>query len=206
MGYFRQLFLEYLYLKILLLTIAYLGRKYNLNILHFDVRKENSSNESDGLIGYWVDDIKPETVPNLTANGKPLIILCAAELESLRIRAREYAALKKIQKTSPELQTDGVARREVRYRITQAEQLLYESLQESFELANDKNDCWIEGKQIKIKNITEFNSQLSAVCDRIYHKSPKIWNELINRRQLTSQGAKARLELAGKISKPILTR
>ncbi len=41
MGYFRQLFLEYLYLKILLLTIAYLGRKYNLNILHFDVRKEN---------------------------------------------------------------------------------------------------------------------------------------------------------------------
>ena len=41
MGYFRQLFLEYLYLKILLLTIAYLGRKYNLNILHFDVRKES---------------------------------------------------------------------------------------------------------------------------------------------------------------------
>ncbi len=41
MGYFRQLFLEYLYLKISLLAIAYLGRKYNLNILHFDVRKEN---------------------------------------------------------------------------------------------------------------------------------------------------------------------
>ncbi len=155
----------------------------------------SSSNESDGLIGYWVDDIKPETVPNLTADGKPLIISCAAELESLRIRAREYAALKKIQKTSPELQTDGVARREVRYRITQAEQLLYESLQESFELANDKNDCWIEGKQETIRNITEFNSHLSAVCDRIYNLSPKIWNELINRRQLTSQGAKARRQL-----------
>jgi hypothetical protein len=50
--------------------------------------------------------------------------------------------------------------------------------------------------------------RLCAACysDRIYHKSPKIWNELINRRQLTSQGAKARLELAGKISKPILKR
>ncbi|GAB4543586.1 MAG: hypothetical protein Tsb0014_37280 [Pleurocapsa sp.] len=154
-----------------------------------------SAVESDGLIGYWVDDAKPKSVPNLTADGKPLIILCAAELESLRIRAREYAALKKIQKNAPELQTDGVARREVRYRVTEAEQLLYESLQDSFELANDKNDCWIEGKQIKIKNITEFNSQLSVVCDRIYHKSPKIWNELINRRQLTSQGAKARREL-----------
>lgn len=154
-----------------------------------------SAAESDGLIGYWVGDEKPRSIPNLTADGKPLIILCAAELESLRMQAREYAALKKIQQNASELQTDGVARREVRYRVTQAEQLLYESLQDSFELANDKNDCWIEGKQIKVKNITEFNSQLSAVCDRIYHKSPKIWNELINRRQLTSQGAKARREL-----------
>ena len=154
-----------------------------------------SAADSDGLIGYWVDDKRPKSVSNLTADGKPLIILCAAELESLRIQARNYAALKKIQQNASELQTDGVARREVRYRVAEAEQLLYESLQNSFELANDKNDCWIEGKQITIKNITEFNSQLSAVCDRIYHKSPKIWNELINRRQLTSQGAKARREL-----------
>ena len=168
---------------------CYLDSSGNLNDLSC------SDAESDGLIGYWVDDEKPKSVPNLTADGKPLIILCAAELESLRMQAREYAALKKIQQNASELQTDGVARREVRYRITQAEQLLYESLQDSFELANDKNDCWIEGNQSKIKNITEFNSQLSAVCDRIYHKSPKIWNELINRRQLTSQGAKARREL-----------
>ena len=154
-----------------------------------------SAAESDGLIGYWVDDEKPKSIPNLTADSKPLIILCAAELESLRMQAGEYAALKKIQQNASQLQTDGVARREVRYRVAQAEQLLYESLQGSFELANERNDCWIEGKQIKIKNITEFNSQLSAVCDRTYHKSPKIWNELINRRQLTSQGAKARREL-----------
>jgi hypothetical protein len=135
------------------------------------------------------------SLPILTADGKPLIILCAAELESLRIRAREYAALKKIQKTAPELQTDGVARREVRYRVAEAEQLLYESLQESFELANESNLCWIEGQQETIQNVTKFNSKLSELCDRIYHKSPKIWNELINRRELTSQGAKARREL-----------
>ena len=41
-----------------------------------------SAADSDGLIGYWVDDEKPKSVPNLTADGKPLIILCAAELES----------------------------------------------------------------------------------------------------------------------------
>ena len=145
------------------------------------------------LIGYWVGDEKPKSVPTLTVDGKPLIILCAAELESLRMGAREYAALKKIQKNAPELQTDGVARREIRYRVAEAEQLLYDSLQDSFEIANEKNDCWIEGKHKTIKSVTEFNSQLSAVCDRIYCQSPKIWNELTNRRQLTSQGAKARL-------------
>ena len=168
---------------------CYLDSSVNLNDLSC------SAADSDGLTGYWVDDEKPKSVPNLTADGKPLIILRAAGLDLLRIRAREYAALKKIQKNASELQTDGVARREVRYRVTQAEQLLYISFQDSFELANDKNDCWIEGKQETIKNVTEFNSQLSAVCDRVYHKSPKIWNELINRRQLTSQGAKARREL-----------
>jgi hypothetical protein len=175
-------------------TLRYFERCYLDNSSNFK-DLSCSAADSDGLIGYWVDDAKPKSVPNLTTDGKPLIILCAAGLESLRMKAREYAALKKIQKNAAELQTDKVARREVRYRVTHAEQLLYESLQDSFELANDKNDCWIEGKQSKIKNISEFNSQLSAVCDRIYHKSPKIWNELIDRRQLTSQGAKARREL-----------
>ena len=168
---------------------CYLDSSGNINNLSC------STSDSDGLIGYWVDDEKLKSVPILTNDGKPLIILCAAELESLRFRAREYAALKKIQNTATQLQTDGVARREVRYRTTEAEQLLYESLQESFELANESNDCWIEGKQETIHNITEFNSQLSKVCDRTYNLSPKIWNELINRRQLTSQGAKARREL-----------
>ncbi len=154
-----------------------------------------SLTESDGLIGYWVDDEKPKSVPSETSDGKPFILLRAAELESLRIKAREYAALNKIQKNASELQTDGVARREVRYRVTEAEQLLYSSLQDSFELTDKQNDCWIEGKQVEICNTTEFNSQLSVVCDHFYHKSPKVWNELINRRQLTSQGAKARREL-----------
>lgn len=151
--------------------------------------------DSDGLIGYWVDEDNLTSVPQSTADGKPLIILCAAKLDLLRIQAREYAALKKIQNSASELQTDGVARREVRYRVAQAEQLFYETLQEAFELANESNICWIQGQKETINNITDFNAQLSQVCDRVYHKSPIIWNELINRRELTSQGTKARREL-----------
>ncbi len=50
---------------------------------------------------------------NVTADGKPLIIVEVAKLDLLQIRARELAALKKIQTSSSELQTDGVARSEV---------------------------------------------------------------------------------------------
>jgi hypothetical protein len=149
-----------------------------------------SSPYIDGLIVYWVDDDKPASVPSLTFDNKPLIIMCASQLDFLRIRAREYAALKKIQNTAIELQTDGVARREVRYRVAEAEQLLSETLVTAFELTNESNICWIQGQPETIKNITDFNAKLSEVCDRVYHKSPTIWNELINRRELTSQGAK----------------
>ena len=36
---------------------------------------------------------------------------------------------------------------------------------------------------------------MSDVCDQVYEKTPILWNELINRRDLTSQGTKARREL-----------
>jgi hypothetical protein len=42
-----------------------------------------------------------------------------------------------------------------------------------------------------MKNFTS----LSKICDDLYPSSPKIWNELINRRNLSSQSAAARRNL-----------
>jgi hypothetical protein len=154
-----------------------------------------SSPDLDGLVGYWVADELPTQVPESTADGKPLIVLCASKLDILRIHALEFVALKKIQAIAPELQTDGVARKEVRYRVVEAEKLLNETLDRAFNLANNQNACWIQGKQEAISHVTDFNAKLSEVCARVYHQSPILWNELINRRELTSQGAKARREL-----------
>ncbi len=50
----------------------------------------------------------------------------------------------------------------------------------------------MEGKPQAIGSVTDFNALLSAVCDRTYPQTPILWNELINRRTLTTQGAKAR--------------
>lgn len=93
-----------------------------------------------------------------------------------------------------ELQTDGVARKEVNYRLQEAEAFLDETLNQSFSIGVNQH-CWIQGGVETLNNITDFNSKLSDICDRVYYRSPILWNELINRRDLTSQGAKARREL-----------
>jgi hypothetical protein len=154
-----------------------------------------NSNDADGLIACWLDEELPVEPPGATADGKPLIVLCATKLGVLRIQALEFAALEKIQTNAAQLQTDAVARREVQYRLFHTKRLLDESLSQAFDMAVNRNPCWIEAKQEIISNATEFNAKLSEVCDNVYNKTPILWNELINRRELTSQGAKARREL-----------
>lgn len=175
-------------------TLRYFERRY-LDGLEDLKKLRCASNGGDGLVGYWVDEASLTDVPSTAADGTPLIVLRAAKLDLLRSRAREFAALKKIQTSAPELQTDGVARKEVRYRLVQAEQLLDETLSQAFDVAAPKICCWIQGKQETISHVTDLNGKLSDVCDEVYSQGIILWNELINRRELTSQGAKARREL-----------
>ncbi|WP_414574602.1 hypothetical protein [Anabaena sp. CCY 9402-a] len=153
-----------------------------------------SSVDADGFVGYWVDETVPGAVPSITSDGKPLVILTAASLDILRIRTLEFVALSNIKKTAKELQSDGVARKEVNYRLQEAEEFLDETLNQCFSIGVNQQ-CWIQGQIETLNNITDFNSKLSEICDRTYHRSTILWNELINRRDLTSQGAKARREL-----------
>jgi hypothetical protein len=175
-------------------TLRYFERQY-VDALEDLAKLRCNSNDTDGLIACWLDEELPDKPPAETADGKPLIVLCATKLGVLRIQALEFAALEKIQTNAAQLQTDAVARREVQYRLFHTKRLLDESLSQAFDMAVNRNPCWIQGKQEIISNATEFNAKLSEVCDRVYKKTPILWNELINRRELTSQGAKARREL-----------
>ncbi len=87
---------------------------------------------SDGLIVYWLDTVAPRIVPDKTADGKPLVLVEVASLDLLRMRGQEFQALKQIWQNAPELQTDGVAKREVRQRLVEAEQLLNETVALAF--------------------------------------------------------------------------
>jgi hypothetical protein len=154
-----------------------------------------SQPDCDGIVVYWLQEDAPQSVPAATQDGKPLVLICAANLSVLSIRAQEHHALCKIQQSESGLQTDKIALREVRHRRVQLKELLDETLTQAFNFGIHHNDCWVQGKPTEIGSITDFNALLSAVCDRTYPQTPILWNELINRRTLTSQGAKARREL-----------
>jgi hypothetical protein len=149
----------------------------------------------DGLIAYWMDSAPPQRIPSQTADGKPLVVISTSDRDRLRIRAQEFQALKQIQQDATELQNDGVARREVRHRLVEAERQLDETLNQVFDWSEGKNQCWIDGEVVTIPHAKAFQSALSDSCDRVYNQGLILDNELINRRELTSQGAKARREL-----------
>ena len=151
-----------------------------------------ASQSSDGLIVYWLDTASIESIPPLTTDRKPLILVKVASLDLLRMRGQEYQALKKIWKDAPELQTDGVAKREVRQRLVEAERLLDETMAVVSDWSKGQNSCWIQGETIKIKSSRLFQSALSDLCDSTYSQGLTLDNELVNRRELTTQGAKAR--------------
>ncbi|NEP58320.1 MAG: hypothetical protein F6K31_15100 [Symploca sp. SIO2G7] len=174
-------------------TLRYFERQYV--DASQDLARLRCNNNADGLIACWLDEELPDKPPAETGDGKPLIVLCATKLGVLRIQALEFAALEKIQTNTAQLQTDVVARREVQYRLFHTKGLLDGSLSQAFDLALNRNACWIQGQPAIINNATELNGKLSEVCDKVYHNTPILWNELINRRELTSQGAKARREL-----------
>ena len=160
---------------------------------------ECKHSDSDGIICYWVgnerDLQKLDKIPYMTLRGKPVIVVCASELNALRIACDEYVALRNVLKNSSQLQTDGVARREVSQRILYAQRLLNDALSRSFDIASGKVKNFEQNDNIKFGNWADFQSYLSHLCDNIYIKGPCLWNELINRRELTSQGASARNKL-----------
>jgi len=49
--------------------------------------------DCDGVVVYWLSDAPPSPVPAHTVDGKPLVVVAAANLPLLTIRAQEYRAL-----------------------------------------------------------------------------------------------------------------
>lgn len=172
-------------------TLRLFERRY-LDAGH-DLGALTVARESDGLVSYWVDETPPALVPATTADGRPFVLIEVAELEALRLRALETTALESIRASAAELQTDGVARREVRHRLTEARRGLNDARALSFEGGAAR--CWIAGRVEILDLRSGLNARLSDLCDEFYSAGLTLWNEQINRQELTSNGARARSQV-----------
>lgn len=123
--------------------------------------------------------------------------------------AQELRALHWVNENTPELGGDPIARRELRTRLAGVETLIQTELNANLKLhrLSEAQACsWFwQGVQLPPTERKGLSHLLSDICDKIYDHSPIIWNELINRRVLSSQAAAARRNLIeGMLTKPHL--
>jgi len=178
-------------------TLRFFERRFiDESVISDDSNAVLGDTKADGLLLYWVGspDAHP-SFPSQTHSKRPIVVIVASDLDQLRHASLEHTALGLLQSRTPELLTDGVARKELRQRLSISRRILEDAFRTAVDGVNDLRVI-IQGKQQQlVQGLAELNSVLSRQCDISYAKGPRLWNELINRDSLTSQAAKARREL-----------
>ncbi|MDE9465101.1 ATP-binding protein [Xenorhabdus bovienii] len=126
------------------------------------------------------------------ARSKPWPIVVGMPHNYLRIAdlGTELLALQIVQtKRGHELQGDTVARREIHARTIATQATLEEQLAEALATAD-----WC-ADNIESEPKGTLSSIASSLADNVYYKAPRLWSELVNRDNLSSNSVKARREL-----------
>lgn len=136
----------------------------------------------------------------LAANPRRLVVLRKIVQADLKV-ATETRIYEWIRQTCVELRVDEFARREVDESLDRAKRQLEERLAKvaSFEQTLDPTHIqWLYlGEVVKVQSRRELSVRLSSICESVYHASPTIQNELINRHKLSSAISMARQKLIG---------
>ena len=131
-------------------------------------------------------------VPSITrpwAGAKPIMAAIPRDVSTLDTAAREVAAVH-VALSDPSVTDDWVARRELSERLAQTRTALDRALTDSF----SSDSCrWV----LLVPEERELqggrgSAALSDAADDTYRDTPRVRNEMLNRAELTSQGAKAR--------------
>jgi len=141
-----------------------------------------------------------------------LVIAIPQQIGEVRAAVTELAAMRWASENTLELRDDRVARREIGLRIAEAEHFLRRNLTALLDPRKEPlgSGClwsW-NGERQPIRSRVGVSYLLSDVCDKLYAKAPRVRNELIARRVLSSAAAAARRVLIEKMltagDKPLL--
>lgn len=129
-----------------------------------------------------------------TSDGRPIVVGWSPDAGSLEAVAAEVSALEFVAATRA-VQDDAVARAEVRERHAMAVAELGQRIRQAFNPSRADLRWFALGGEVSVKGAKALSALLSDVCDSAYCSHLPLRNEILNRIQLTSQGAKARREL-----------
>ena len=165
------------------------ARRYAAGGQH--VEPLGASSPHDGEVLLVVDS--DQTIPRLSesaATAKPVVAAIPNELSALDNVAREVAAVTILLK-EPTVEGDWVARRELGERLAEARVALKHAIHITF--GADACRWFLLGASgARELPSGRGSAALSVAADLAYPSTPTVRNEMLNRTELTSQGAKAR--------------
>ena len=196
-----------------------LARKHSHEVgamRYFELRYKDSTTEakhllpSDGMDGViicclpsaqeqiqtFTDWIKTDEISAL----KNALIVVPQQIGSLREAASELRAIHWVWHNTPELRDDRIARRELAERTVLFEQVLNQAVQQLIDprpepLGSAAKWYYMGQCHDYIEDLRCISELLSVVMDNVYSESPRIKNELINRRSTSSAVSAARRNL-----------
>ena len=133
---------------------------------------------------------------------QPTTLIGLAEpLTSLEGLVHEVERWTWVQRNTPELKEDKYAAEEVARRLSMSIQILERRIQHyvGVRLSSRREEMpvkwYYNGRQQDIKTGSGFLLFLSKLCDQLYSKSPRVHNELVNRRSISASASLARTKL-----------
>jgi major membrane immunogen (membrane-anchored lipoprotein) len=145
----------------------------------------------DGFLVCSVEEGKPAEF-GAHNSSKPFVIATPSNLEEVRDAAIEAFALMTVaENIELTANSDRVAKREVSERLSHVSMKLLTLIQRTW-MSRDARWYSVVGESVSPLVVRSPSQALSEVCDAVYTSSPEIKNEMIARREVTGQGARAR--------------
>ena len=161
---------------------------------------QNSLQVGEGFDGRVLLATEPIEIKDFSGGlpELPTLLVSPSELDGISDLALETFGLRLALQRAQASEVDWVARRELSERLAATRQELNARVFDAWLPENSKWQYLVTGRSsasLAAKTLRKggtVSSYLSEVADEVYSQAPRIANEMLARRELTSQGAKAR--------------